>query len=792
MRLSFDWLCDYANFSALPFETILEKISLSICEVDKVEEYREDLNKVQIVKILEKETHPSSDKLFLYKVTNGQVTHTVVSNLSHLVVNQTLALALPGANIKNKLILESEIRGIKSYGMFVSEQDLGLSEKEDAFLLSESAPLGESLRKYLRLEDKILVIDNKSITHRPDLWSHFGFARELASQLHLPITFNPFTRKVNFQKNEKLKVHVTQHAHSYYACYITGIEVKESNPKIKARLEKCGIRSISNVVDVSNYVMLEMGQPTHFFDADTLENLELSVEKGFSSSFACLDEVTRTLNENIVVIVNNNKPIAIAGIMGGKETEVSLKTKNLVLESAVFKREDIRKGSRSLEIRSEASIRYEKGLERTTVLPVTHRTIELLKENGCSNLIAFEPTGFIHDSERVVKIFTNFDFINRKIGKIFPKSEILSILERLGFVVHEKGKDLEIQVPNYRHNYDVTIPEDIVEEIGRSLGYANVDAIPLNMEVLPTTLQESRKLERRVKEILAYSLGFQEVYNYSFASPREIDFEKNSSKALKILNPMPEESSYLRTSTYPSILHSLKKNIDRFEIISLFEFGRVYFRSEKELGNEKKFFTILHYSNHKESFSEVENLFLEFRDKLYTLLDRLNLKHYASQKNLLDYFHPNASLEISFNGKKIIELGILHPKLQKEYEFKKKVFLARIEFENLLETYLSQKQVFHFKAPSVFPAAFIDISLILENQASTETYVNLVQNTKIPEIQAAYVSSIYRGSEIPENKKSVTYRFELLNYESSFTQKQIHEITEKLVEIAKENGFALR
>ncbi len=683
MRLSFEWLCDYANFSSIPFEKILEKISLSICEVDKVENYS---------------------------------------------------------------------------------------------------------------SDKILIIDNKSITHRPDLWSHFGFARELACQLDIPIFYDPFLAKVTFLKNEKLKVISTAHAHSYYACFIQNVSIQESNFKIKTRLEKCGIRSISNVVDVSNYVMLEMGQPTHFFDADTLESLEISVEKGYTTSFSCLDEVVRNLNEDIVVIVNNKTPIAIAGIMGGKETEVSYKTKNLVLESAVFKREDIRKGSRYLEIRTEASIRYEKGLERTTVLPIIHRTIQLLKENGCSEILVFEPVGFIHESNRIVNILTTWEFIFKKLGKIFPKQDILSILKRLGFEVLEKEENLEILVPKYRHNYDVTIPEDIVEEIGRSIGYANIQPVPLKMDVLPNTLQESRNLERKIKGLLAFELGFREVYNYSFASEKEIDFEKQKHKALKILNPMPEESTYLRTSTYPSILHSLRKNEDRFEIISIFEFGRAYFRNEEGgLGFEKKFFTILYYKNYKnESLFDLENLFLEFRDKCLSLLKRVNLREYTIQKKTIHYFHDHSSLEIFFKDKKIMELGILHPKIQKEYEFKKKVFLARIEFENLLEAYHSQKQVFYFQAPSVFPSAYIDISLILEKYAFTETYVDLVQKKQIPEIQAAYVNSIYSGVGIPENKKSVTYRFELTNFESSFTQKQIHEITEQLLLVAKENGFAIR
>lgn len=678
MKLSLDWLCDYVDLKSIPFEEIQKKITLSVCEIEEIEELK---------------------------------------------------------------------------------------------------------------DDKILVIDNKSITHRPDLWSHFGFARELAAQFDLPINYSPYEEKISFQDKSNLTILENSNVHSYFACVIENIEVKSSLPKFVERLEKCGIRSISNIVDVSNYVMLEMGQPTHFFDRDTLESNVINIEKGYNVKIQTLDEVERTLTEEIVVISNNKKPIAIAGIIGGKYTEVSQKTKVLVLESAVFKREDIRAGIKKLGLRTESSMRYEKGLDSSMSYPVLVRTLQLLKENGCANLKAFEPVGFVTEPNFQRKLQVQYEFLHKKLGKKFPDSQICNILERLGFEISPIQGGIEVIVPKYRQNYDITIAEDLVEEVGRSIGYSEISTVPLKMDIVPALLQEERNLERTVKKILAFELDFQEVYNYSFASKEDIEFEENSHLALKIVNQMPPEQTYLRTSTYPSILQSLIKNIDRFEECRIFEFGRVYFRE----GSEKKFFTLAIHKNRKqETLLEIENDLLELRANLETLFTRLNLTNIRLQKLEKNYFHPFSSLSFWHENYILAELGILHPKFQKKLGFKKRVLLAKIYFEPLLEVYKNRKQVFEFKVPSVFPQANIDISLVLDEKSSTADFANLVYEQNIQELENIYVHSIFRGEPLEKNKKSVTYRAELFTYTQTFTQAKIHEITEKLVSLAKENGFVLR
>ncbi|MEM7181882.1 MAG: phenylalanine--tRNA ligase subunit beta, partial [Spirochaetota bacterium] len=535
MKLSYDWLQDFARFDSIPFARIIEKIALSICEVDEIEEYKEFLQDVRIVSVEKIEKHPQADKLSICQVSDGTNTHTVVTAATNIQQSNHVPLAIPGASIAGKQIQKASLRGVESFGMFVSGKEIEINEDNSGvWILPEDSPLGTSIREYYSCNDKIFHIDNKSITHRPDLWSHFGFARELAAQLSLPIDFDPFQARFAFSKGKTIAVKQNNNAHSYYACLLENIQVQPSQEKISKRLEKCGINTINNVVDISNYVMLEMGQPTHFFDKQTLASVELEVslsQKG--EAFLLLDDSKPELVEGLPLIRNQNVPVAVAGVMGSKESSVQDTSKELILESAVFKRETIRKSIRATGIRSEASMRYEKGLDSSLSLPVLNRTLFLLQENGCPELICYFPAGFNNQSAKTIKIITSVAFINRKLGKALEAKEIVSILKRLHFMVKRKEDTLEIIVPKFRHNYDVTIPEDIVEEVGRSLEYSTIQPFPLSLEVKPPAREYKRELERKLKFSFS-AKAFTEVFTYSFCSAKENQFEDKDAQGLAL------------------------------------------------------------------------------------------------------------------------------------------------------------------------------------------------------------------------------------------------------------------
>lgn len=799
MKLSVDWLNEFTPLSQVPFEKVLEKINTSICEIDDVEEFKVHLSSVITVKIKSLEKHPNAEKLQTTIATDGSKDYQIVTAATNVKAGDIVPLALPGTKLDGKEILDSELRGVRSQGMYCSEKELGLAlESSGVLIFPADTTLGISVRKLFLWEDTILTIDNKSITHRPDLWNHFGFARELASQLQLPLNDFPFQADIKLESgNDGLTVTDSEHAHAYYVCSIQDVNITPSNPKIKSRLEKCGIRSINNVVDVSNYLLLELGQPTHFFDRERLQSTTFSVIKSKEGdTFPLLDDTSPKLQKDLLLIQNGKDPVALAGVMGGKDSAVIDSTKNIVMESAVFKREDVRYTIRKTNIRTESAVRYEKGLDSYTCLPVIKRAVQLLKENGNPKIKVFSPQGFNHTESKSVTIKTNLSFLRHKLGKNISQSEVTEILKRLGFTVTNEGEELTVLVPKYRQNYDVTIPEDLVEEIGRTIGYASIQTQALSMAVETPIRNPLRELERRVKNFLALEVGFNEVYNYSFSSPADAKLEATlESSSLKIANEMPDEYSLLRNSLYPGLIKQAKLNQDRFDSINLFELGRTYHKEGKgsELAEEKRWMSILSLSKNKPNdLTAVELEFLQLREIISELFQYLNLPKFQWSKTTRNYFHPNAALVLSYEGNEIAELGILHTRYADEYDLKRRAILSKINMELLVEIWEKWGRNSHFIPPSNFPQGQLDLSLLMNEEEATEPFANLVKTMNIPELESVFVQTIFRGESVGEGKKSVTYRFQLMSYDKTFTQERFKELSDSLVEAAKVNGYNLR
>ncbi|WP_411823988.1 phenylalanine--tRNA ligase subunit beta [Leptospira sp. 'Mane'] len=798
MKLSLHWLNDFLPLNSVPFDAVIEKINTSICEIDDIDEYKHHLTSVITVKISSLSKHPNAEKLQVTECTDGKKKYQIVTGATNVKEGDIVPLALPGTKLDGKEILSSELRGVPSEGMYCSEKELGLAEVSSGVLIfPNTTELGISIRKLFGWEDTILTIDNKSITHRPDLWNHFGFARELSSQLEIPLHFEPLSAKEDFQKgNDGLIVKTNENAHSYNVVSIPKIKIAPSNDKIKTRLEKCGIRSINNVVDVSNYLLLEVGQPTHFFDRAKLKSAEFQVDFAKQSeSFALLDDSEQKLTPDILLIRNGSDPVAIAGVMGGKESAVSETTTDVVLESAVFKREDVRKSIRKTSIRSESAVRYEKGLESSTCLPVIVRALQLLHENGNPDVKGFEPQGFNHTASKKVIIQTTVDFLHSKLGKNISLAEIQKILERLGFIVKTSGNSIEVEVPKFRQNYDVTIPEDLVEEIGRTIGYASIPVQPLALAVETPIRNPLRELERRTKTFFANNLTFHEVYNYSFSSLKESQIEGEKEESiLGIANEMPEEHSVLRTSLLPGLIKQAAGNQDRFENVNLFEIGRTYHKLDaKELATENRWIGFISLSTAKQNdFQLIDSEFVSLRHKISQIFEILNIRSGLWTKESLPYLHPNAGLSYKIDGKTIIEMGILHSRFADKYDLKKRAFVGKINLLNLLEVWEKEGRQSHFKAPSSFPQGQLDLSILLNETESTDHYLNLVKSSNIPEMETGWVHTIFRGGNLGEGKKSVTYRFRLMSYEKTFTQERFKELSDELVKLAETSGLTLR
>jgi len=808
LKLSLNWIQDFIDLSDLSLEDILHKINASICETEEAVPYLPHLKTIVPVKILSLEAHPQADKLQVAKVSDGLTEIQIVTGAKNVSIGDIVPLATPGTVLGDKKIEKSMLRSIESSGMLCSQKEISIGEDDSGvFILDSSFTLGKPFSEILNTDDIIIDIDNKSITHRPDLWSHFGFARELASQFKKQIKFNPlldesWNSKLFTNKESSFKIKQNENVHGYYVSSIQNVKVDNSNWKIQSRLQRCGLKSISNVVDVSNYLLLECGQPTHFFDQDKLPGKEF--EASFAKdkeNFPLLDDTNPSLESSILLIRSGGKPVAIAGVMGGKDSSVTKETQNLVLESAVFKREDVRKSIRKTGIRSDSSIRYEKGLDSSTCLPVIRRAVQLLRENGSADCTVDLPFGFDHNKSKEVIIVTTVEFIQRKLGKSINEEVIIEILTRLNFQVSQKGNgSLEVKVPWFRQNYDVTIQEDLVEEIGRTIGYASIETKSLEL-ALETPIQNSiRSLERKCKSIFSLKFGYNEVFNYSFASLEDASFEEDFSEndIVRLLNEMPSEHSVLRTSMYPSILRNAKANQDRYESFGLFEVGRTY--DNRTIDNdglplENRFLSFLKMEEGRlqnEDVYKLQESLLALRENLTKLFNQFDLSDLEWKVGNRKHLHPNACLVLNWKDKELAELGILHNREVDHFDLRKRVIIGKIHLSVFDEVLSSLKEPSKFISPSQFPQGQLDISIVLDKNASTYDYAKSLQDIGISELEKVWVHNTFSGGNLEEGKVSVTYRVSLLPYEKTFTQERLKEISDKMIEVANGMGYNLR
>lgn len=833
MKLSLEWIQEFVDLSDLSLEELLHKINTSISETEEAVPFLPYLETIVPVRIVSIDKHPQADKLFLTKASLGKTEVQIVTAATNLSVNDIVPLALPGTVLGDKKIASSELRGVMSEGMFCSGKELGIAEDDTGVLLlnadvppnsiigfqsnllsidNKDLELGYSLRKQLGLDDTIIDIDNKSITHRPDLWSHFGFAREIAAQFSRKLKFNPLsTTRLDLSKYQdksirNITIKETEHALSYNVIPIKGIKVSPSTMRFRSRLVKCGLKSISNIVDVSNYLLLECGQPTHFFDREKLpgDGLEVSFSKNGESLFL-LDETSPSLKDDILLIRSSGKAVALAGVMGGMDSAVFEETKELVLESAVFRREDVRKTIRRTGIRSDSSIRYEKGLDSSTCIPVIHRALELLQENGNPEFHIGELVGFTKPASSSPIIRTSLDFLQRKLGKEVSSRTVEDILTRLGFtltlVTRDDSSSIEwdVLVPSYRKNYDVTIEEDLVEEIGRTIGYASIEITPLALSLVTPIPNELRDLEKRLRNTLSLRLGYHEVFNYSFVSPEDARFEgdREDSSIVFLKNEMPVEHSVLRTSIYPSILRNVQTNQDRFESFGLFEIGRTYNNSIRDidgLPQEDRVLGILYMGQGRtqsEDIRKMEEDFIRLRSDLERIFLSWGIDNLSWVKKGKSIFHPHASLELVVEGCTIGELGILHNREADQFDLRKRPILGMIQLEALLKVLNSQNKN-HFKSPSQFPQGYLDISILQDSTEPTEIYAGLLESANIEELDEIWVHDRFTGGNLPEGKVSTTYRVSLISYDKTFTQERMKQITETLHRVAQENGYSVR
>jgi phenylalanyl-tRNA synthetase beta chain len=804
MKISLKWLKDYVDISLAPQE-LAERLTMAGLEVKGIQTIGGTWDNVVIGEVIALNPHPNADRLKLATVDLGTEQVTTVCGAPNIGLGQRVTFARIGARLIDPhtgeiaVLKPTEIRGVVSEGMVCSERELGISDRHEGILvLSPEVPVGTPLSAYLG----DVIFDLDVTPNRPDCLSVIGIAREIAALTNEPLNLFP-------NQYEELEDSIDSLAGvdivdsdlcpRYCASLITGIRIASSPSWLQQRLNSYGMRPINNVVDVTNYVMLEYGQPLHAFDYHKLKDRRIIVRRaGRSETITTLDGSKRTLNPDILVIANREEAIAVAGIMGGLDSEVSDKTEAILLESANFNQATIRRGCSYLQVQSEASIRFDKGLN--TELPLvplkraTQLVLELAGGRAAKGIIDVYP-----EKSEPKTVLLSAREVKRLSGLKIKINGILKVLKSLGFECQEgySGSQISVSVPYWRS--DVKCPADLVEEVVRIIGY---EKIPITRLGSPLPQQKSKlsppaqrsNLKEKLQNILT-GFGFQQILTYSLVSLEKL--QRLSPKpelktpVLKVANPMTREQEYLRNSLRAGLLATLAHN-QKFEQagIRLFEIGKVFLPRGKDLPEEKEMLCAVLGGARAELSWQTKNDLLDFFDAkgiVERILNQLGLK---ANFNIGDdeMLFPGRGADIIVEDDKVGIVGDVHPRVAQAFELSGAACIIEIDLEKLLAKITVTKE---YQPIPRFPSVTRDIALVVDEQVSYRKAEEIIQS--FPLVTKVTLFDLYRGRQIPEGKKSFAIRIIYQSPSYTLTDEEVDQTQEQmLARLHQELGATLR
>lgn len=805
MNISLNWIRDFVDLPKLSGADIAWKVTVHTAEVEGVIDEAKSYEKMVIGEVLSINKHPGADRLNLVETDIGNKKVQIVCGGQNLYKGMLVAVAMPGSWVKwhgegePVELTEAKIRGESSFGMICAGEEIGLEPDNSADskevrihdLTHTKAKPGTDLAKVLGRSDTLLEVDNKSLTHRPDLWSHYGFAREMAAIFGKPLKkLDPLLKIKPVAGKEKLSIKIEDNTMCprFSAAILTGIKIEESPQWLKARLQAAGMNPHNNVVDVTNYVMLELGQPMHAYDRTVVGDdgfIVRTAKKG--EKLITLDETEQKLHEEDPLVCNkDDEPLGLAGIKGGLKSGISESTTEIILESAAFDPIIVRKSSVRHALRTDASQRFEKSLDPAMTEVAIKRAINLLQELCPSAKLVSEITTVGTWKPKKIEITANPETINSKIGKKIATKEMVIILKALEFDVKTVGKNLKITVPSHRATRDVNIEEDIVEEVARIHGYDQIDpvlpALPMS---LPTENPE-RMYKHLTRSLFALGLGFSEVVNYSFYSKDR--FEKcglSEEGHIKILNYLSEDQTHMRRTLIPNMLANIAANERAFEKIQIFELGHTYEEEPNAyMPREEKHLAAM--------VAQDGEPFYAIKGALETYLKNFGVNSYQliESKYPAPCAHPKKCVDIVVRGKTIGQLFTLHPGTLKGYDITSNVSAFELRFSPLVQNGRAEKR---FTPLAKFPSMTFDVSVLVDKKskvAELEKVVRSADSERI--IESVNLFDIYEGKNIPDDKKSLSFSIEIRHPERTLTEKEFQTLQEATFLAIEKFGGTIR
>lgn len=798
MLISLNWLKQYIELDGLEINEIENALTMIGQEVEKIEIKGENLENVVTAQILEKEMHPDSDHLTICKVNNGKETLQIVCGAPNHKAGDKVALAQVGAKLSEDFIIKKgKIRGAESNGMLCSEQELGIgNDASGVIILPEDTPVGMPLKEYLGIND--IIFELEITPNRPDCLSHIGIARELSAYYDKEIKY-PKT-EINSEIAEKTEDNIeviiedTNLSKRYVTRILKNVTVKESPKWLKEKIESIGLRSINNIVDVSNFVLMEMNHPNHIFDLDKLEGNKIIVKNAQNDEiFVTLDEQERKLNSDDIVIADNVKTVALGGVMGGLNSEITENTKNILLEVAHFNPQNIRKTSRKLTLSSDASYRFERGIDRENALNVVNRLANLIQEVAGGDILQGIVDNYPVSYETKVATL-NFERLNRFVGKVIPKEEVIRILTKLEIKVQDNGETLTLTTPSYRE--DLEREQDYFEEIIRMYGFDNIENILPKVQINEKSVLDTTKLNDTVK-LIASSVGLKEVINYSFIPKNAVDeikFTKTSKENLiDVLKPITEDFVTLRPTLIYSLLKNAKDNVNRnVSNIRFFEVSRTFEKAEKLAKEEVKLGIILAGENDKTLWNPkpIPYDFYDMKGIVEEIFSKLGFKNYQIKRSESTELHPGRSVDV-FVGRELIgSFGEIHPDVLENFDLNKKSVLVAEFNIDLIKKYIG-KQV-KYESIVKYPAVPRDFAFVMDENVLVGDVLKTIEKID-KKIEKVELFDIYRGTGVTEGKKSVAISVVLRDKNKTLEEKEIIDITNKIIDkVGKSFGGELR
>lgn len=785
MFLSMNWIKDFVDLSGLDELELINQFSLSTAEVENDIQFKgSDISGIVVAEIKSVEEHPESKKLHLLKVDIGEDELTdVVCGAPNVRVGMKTAFAKVGAKIGEITIAPRPLAGYMSYGMCCSESEVGISDDHSGIMeITDDVALGTEIKDVYAIDDIIFEVDNKSLTNRPDLWSHYGIAREFSAIAKRPLKPLDTDDLSQYDSLPKVDMKIEDKLCQRYSCLqFENISRGISPVDMRIRLYYCGMRAINFLADMTNYLMLEMGQPMHAFDSRKVENIRIRrYDEDFE--FTTLDGVERHIDTDTLMICNGDTPVAIAGIMGGLDSEIVEDTHTLTLESATFDAASIRKSTVRLSHRTDASMRYEKSLDPELTVAAIARFVYLLKQYDDGIKVVSALTDDY--AYRYPEVSLNFDkaYVDKYTGIGIDNATIVDTLERLGFCVTNSGDDFAVKVPSWRATKDVTIKADIIEEITRIYGYDNFEIHTADAPLFPTRPEPAKKDEDNIKDILVKHFALHELHSYVWNYVDELkEIGIANVGEIKLMNASNPNIETIRKTIIPTQLCQIKSNLGYDSEYGIFEVGRVVSALDEDgLCVENKMLGITLY----QKGYDVRGLYYRLKAIIDTLSDELKHKSVSYEKTeaQYDYEHPTNLNAVIVDGEVIGRIGIVHPSVMKKIDKRASVVFAEIDVDKFAAV---KNDSIHYEEPSKFPSIDIDLSFLTSRFSPIKAAIDAAECALI---KAVDVIDIYED----ENSSSIAVRLTFSDNSRTLTREEVVAVSDGIVADLEQRGIHLK